>query len=90
MSAKVTFIAAARGSLQRSTIVIPKNTTIKTGQKVFVWTIAEGRARQAFILIGSELETGLEVKSGLEGGETIIVTPPDSLRDGQLVTAKTS
>ena len=90
MSAKVTFMAAIGGSPQRSIIVIPKNTAIKAGHRIFVWTIVDGLARRAFILTGGELETGLEVKSGLEGGETIIVTPPDTLRDGQPVTAKPS
>jgi hypothetical protein len=47
-------------------------------------------ARRVPILTGGELETGLEVKAGLEGAETIIVTPPDNLRDGEPVTAKPS
>jgi RND family efflux transporter MFP subunit len=88
MSAKITFMAAAAGSSQQPIIVIPKSTVIRTGRETFVWTIGSGRAQRVPILIGRELETGLEVKSGLAGGETIIVTPPDNLRDSEPVTSK--
>jgi RND family efflux transporter MFP subunit len=90
MSAKITFMAAAAGSSQQPIVMIPKNTAVKNGRETFVWTISDGVARQVPILIGRELETGLEVKSGLAGGETIIVTPPDNLRNGDPVTVKLS
>ena len=90
MSAKITFMAAAAGSSQQPIIVIPKNTAVKSGHETFVWAISDGMARRIPILVGRELETGLEVKSGLAGGESIIVTPPDNLRDGDPVTAKPS
>jgi RND family efflux transporter MFP subunit len=90
MSAKITFMAAAAGSSQQPIIVIPKSTAIRTGRETFVWTIGGGRAQRVPVLIGRELETGLEVKSGLAGGETIIVTPPDNLHDGEPVTSKAS
>jgi RND family efflux transporter MFP subunit len=88
MSAKITFMAAAASSQQQPVIVIPKSTAIKSGRETFVWTIGDGTARRVPILIGRELETGLEIKSGLAGGETIIVNPPDNLHDGEPVTAR--
>jgi len=90
MSAKITFMAAAAGPSRQPIIVIPKNTAIKSGREIFVWTINGGIAQRVQILTGRELETGLEVKAGLTGGETIIVTAPDSLHDGQPVIAKSS
>jgi RND family efflux transporter MFP subunit len=90
MSAKITFTAVAVGSPQPPVIVIPKNTIIKSGREAFVWVFSGGVARRVPIVIGRELEAGLEVAAGLEGGETIIVTPPDSLREGEVVTAKAS
>ncbi len=90
MSAKITFMAAAASSPQQPIIVIPKNTAIKSSRGTFVWTISGGVARRVPILIGRELETGLEVKGGLAGGESIIVSPPDNLHDGELVMAKPS
>jgi RND family efflux transporter MFP subunit len=88
MSAKITFTAAAGGAAQQPIILIPKNTAIKNGRDTFVWTIREGLARRVPILTGRELESGLEVKSGLDGGETIIVTPPENLHEGQTVSVR--
>jgi RND family efflux transporter MFP subunit len=88
MSAKITFMAAAASSQQQPIIVIPKSTAIKSGRETFVWTVSDGAARRVPILIGRELETGLEIKSGLAGGETIIVNPSDNLHDGEPVAAR--
>ncbi len=90
MSAKITFMETAAGSSQQPMVMIPKNSAIRTGRESVVWIIRDGMARRVSILTGRELETGIEVKSGLGGGETIIVTPPDTLRDGEPVTAKAS
>jgi RND family efflux transporter MFP subunit len=90
MSAKITFLAAAAGSARQPIIVIPKSTIIRNGRETYVWTVDAGSARRVPIVLGRELENGLEVKSGLIGGETLIVTPPDTLRDGEAVSAKQS
>jgi hypothetical protein len=42
------------------------------------------------ILTGREFERGVEVRSGLDGGETVIVAPPVGLTDGQRLASKTS
>ncbi|MGA2409297.1 MAG: efflux RND transporter periplasmic adaptor subunit [Candidatus Binataceae bacterium] len=88
MSAKIIFLAAPVDPSQQPTVIIPKNTAIKTGSESFVWTVRDGIAHRTPIVTGREFENGVEVKSGLGGGENIIVTPPDNLTDGQPVTAK--
>jgi len=88
MSAKITFLAAPATTSQRPLVVIPKNTAITYGRRSYVWIVRDGIARQTPILTGREFESGVEVKSGLSGGETVIVSPPDTLKDGQSVTAK--
>jgi hypothetical protein len=88
MSAKIIFLAAPVSAVQQPIVVIPKNTAIKFGHESFVWIVRDGLAQRVPILIGRELENGVEVKSGLDGGENIIVTPPDNLKDGQPVIAK--
>jgi len=90
MSAKITFMVTANASQPRPITVIPKSAVLKAGREIFVWTIDNGRARRVALVTGRELEAGLEVKSGLAGSEIIIVTPPDNLRDGEVVTAKPS
>ncbi|HJU09500.1 MAG TPA: efflux RND transporter periplasmic adaptor subunit, partial [Candidatus Binataceae bacterium] len=88
MSAKITFMAGATGPQRRPIVLIPKNAAIKSGGETFVWAVTDGNARRIPIILGRELETGLEVRSGLAGGETIVVTPPGNLRDGEPVTTK--
>jgi RND family efflux transporter MFP subunit len=90
MSAKITFMVAAAGSPQQPIIVIPKNTALKDGRETLVWIVEDGVARRVSVLTGRELENGVVVKSGLYGGETIIVAPPDNLREGEPVIAKAS
>jgi hypothetical protein len=42
--------------------------------------------RKTPILRARELETGIEIKQGLKGGESVIVEPKPELRTGQMVT----
>ena len=88
MSAKIIFLAAPITASPQPTVLIPKNTAIKAAGESFVWIVRDGVARRTPIVTGREFENGIEVKSGLDGGESIIVTPPDNLKDGQPVTAK--
>jgi RND family efflux transporter MFP subunit len=90
MSAKITFMIAAGPSQHQPAIVIPKSTAIKSGAETFVWTVRDGIARRVPILLGRELETGVEVQRGLDGGEVIVVTPPANLHDGDPVAIKPS
>jgi RND family efflux transporter MFP subunit len=90
MSAKITFMATAPASPQQPIIVIPKNAAVKSSRETCVWTIRDGLAQRVPILTGRELETGIEVKAGLSGGETIIISPPDNLREGEPLIAKVS
>ncbi|HKV55783.1 MAG TPA: efflux RND transporter periplasmic adaptor subunit [Candidatus Binataceae bacterium] len=90
MSAKIIFLAAPVAASSQPTVVIPKNTVIREGHTSYVWVVRDSVARRVPVLTGREFESGLEVKSGLDGGETVIVTPPESLIDGQPVSAKPS
>jgi hypothetical protein len=42
------------------------------------------------VRLGRDFENGVEAKSGLDGGETIIISPADNLFDGQPVIVKSS
>jgi HlyD family secretion protein len=88
MSAKITFLAAPAAASQQPIVVIPKNTAITSGGQSYVWIVRDGLARQIPVLTGRQFESSVEVKSGLSGGEAVIISPPDSLKDGQPVTAK--
>ena len=88
MSAKITFLAAPAPVSSQPVVTIPKNTAVISGNATYVWIVRGGFARRIPVLTGRQFENSLEVKSGLDGGETVIVSPPDDLKDGQLVSVK--
>jgi RND family efflux transporter MFP subunit len=90
MSAKVTFLARAAGSGRQPVVLAPKNAIVKSGGESFVWLVRDGIARRATLVTGREFEHGVEVKSGLEEGETVIVAPSAGLKDGQRVASRNS
>jgi RND family efflux transporter MFP subunit len=51
---------------------------------------ADGKAQLRPITLGRDYGTEVEVTSGLETGESVIVNPPDSLLDGQKVRVVSS
>ncbi len=90
MSAKVTFVAQPSSRGRQPIILAPKNAIVKNGKQTYVWVVRDGVARQVPILTGREFERGVEVRGGLDGGETVIVAPPVGLTDGQRLASKTS
>lgn len=55
-----------------------------------VWVIEEGRARERAVVRGAVGQERVEIREGLAQGETVIVDPPESLRDGQRVRVRRS
>jgi hypothetical protein len=50
-----------------------------------VWKVAEGRVQRAAIEAG-EVENGrVLIRSGLQGGDRVVLGPVADLREGQLV-----
>jgi multidrug efflux pump subunit AcrA (membrane-fusion protein) len=58
------------------------------GQLTYVFVVAEERARMRLVRIGAVAADGLEVLSGLEPGELVVVAAAEPLRDGQSVEAR--
>ena len=71
-------------------ILVPKNAIVKGGGESFVWLVRDGIARRAPVLTGREFEHSVEIKGGLDDGQTVIVAPPTALIDGKPVFSKTS
>jgi hypothetical protein len=65
--------------------VAGRETVVK---KYFVFTVDDsGKAEQKPIEVSYVNQINIAVRSGLERGETIVVSGQNSLRDGQAVTA---
>jgi hypothetical protein len=51
--------------------------------------VRDGSAYRIAIATGREFQDGIEVRSGLAGGELVIVEPPADLKAGSRVTMTT-
>jgi HlyD family secretion protein len=86
MSAKVTFLASTPTKQETPLVLVPKKALLGDNNPNAVWVVRNGVAVRTPVTTGREFQDGIEVKSGLSGGETVIVVPPPNIRDGQEVT----
>jgi RND family efflux transporter MFP subunit len=86
MSAKVTFQSITTQTAAAPMVLVPKKAIVTEGSANSVWVVRGDTIRQTAIVVGREFQDGVEVKNGLSGGETVIVVPAPTLKDGQEVT----
>ena len=86
MSAKVTFQSIMTQKAAAPMVLVPKKAIVTEGNANSVWVVRTDAAHSVPIVLGREFQDGVEVRNGLSGGETVIVVPPPTLRDGQAVT----
>lgn len=67
---------------RKNAVVVPYEAVCQRGEQEYVFTIENGRAVQNPVVTGYLLERVIEVRSGLEGGETVILSPSDELENG--------
>src|SRR5262249_37065536 len=68
-----------------TTFRVPVNTMIFRAAGMRLAVVKNGVVSLVPVQIGRDFGTAIEVVSGLTGGESIVVNPPDSLADGQAV-----
>ncbi|MFK5920580.1 MAG: efflux RND transporter periplasmic adaptor subunit [Verrucomicrobiota bacterium] len=77
---------------QRKALKVPAQALIERGQMDYVFVASDGKARLRIVRTKDENFHGLtqtpfrEILSGVEVGETVILSPPPELRDGQDVS----
>jgi RND family efflux transporter MFP subunit len=69
-----------------TSLVVPSNTLIFRSAGSQVAIVENNHARLRSITIGRDLGTSLEIVSGLNANDDVIVNPPDALSDGDLVS----
>ena len=87
MSAKVTFQSIMTQTAAAPMVLVPKKAIVTEGNATTVWVVRGDAAHSVPIVLGREFQDGIEVRNGLSGGETVIVAPAPTIRDGQAVTA---
>jgi RND family efflux transporter MFP subunit len=85
MGIKVRFLEDG-GSGAKPTPRIAADGVVRDGDATAVWVVVDGRATRRTVRLGEESDGSFPVLEGLAGGETVIVNPPERLRDGAAVT----
>lgn len=75
---------------ERKAVVVPAAAVVLRGQLDAVFVVEGGNARLRLVRRGKALTREVEALSGLRVGETVIVAPPESLRDGDPVVVEKS
>jgi RND family efflux transporter MFP subunit len=90
MSAKVTFLEPARpvaaSAPATPTVVVPRDAVVtREGETVVFVVGSDGKVQRRPVTTRGESQGQLIVRSGLSGGESVVVRPPETLRAGDAV-----
>lgn len=66
--------------------VVPRSSVTTRDGKSFVFVVANGRAEQRILQTTETLGDEVAVSRGVANGESVVVTPPATLKNGQQVT----
>jgi RND family efflux transporter MFP subunit len=66
-------------------IRVPSDAVIPHGADLEVVVVKDGKAHYQKVVLGRDFGDELEIKAGLEGGETVVLSPEDDLREGDRV-----
>ena len=69
------------------TLSVPTSAVTRFGQMERVFVVADGRAQLRLVKTGATRGERIELLAGAAAGETVVVAPPPTLRDGQAVTS---
>jgi RND family efflux transporter MFP subunit len=73
---------------ERRSLTVPASAVTRFGHMEQVWIITEGRARLRLVRTGERIADRIELLSGADEGERVILQPPAGLRDGDPVNAR--
>ena len=92
MGAKVTFErgTSATAVAVPSRVLVPAAAIVRSSEGTRVWVVANGKASSRSVDVGPTRDDQIEVRSGLEGGENVILTPPANLKEGGKVRVASS
>jgi membrane fusion protein (multidrug efflux system) len=80
---RVSLIYATRDN----TILVPEQSIVPIGEKKFVFTVVDGKAKQVAIRTGERVKTMVEVVEGLKPNDVVVTAGQIKIRDGAAVQA---
>ncbi len=93
MGAKVVFLREAQRpevATARPRVLVPTEALVRVGTETRVWLVRNGRLTGRPVTLGHERGSEVEVEQGLDGGESVVLKPTRTLRDGQPVRVRPS
>ena len=69
-------------------LTVPATAVSVLGQMERVFVVSKGKAQLRLVKTGGRDRDRIEIASGLDEGEHVVVSPPSALRDGQSVETK--
>jgi RND family efflux transporter MFP subunit len=90
MSARVAFLPAGTESTveTRTVLTVPAAAVTERDGRPVVFVVRQGRTALAGVETGSRFGGTIEIRSGLDEGQIVILDPPPRLRDGSRVQPK--
>jgi hypothetical protein len=88
MSVRINFLAEAAKDGTVPRVLAPKTALRGEGENTFVWTVQGEQVRRASVRTGEDFGDAVQITSGLDGGEAVIVSGPDNLHEGMRVKQK--
>ncbi len=87
MSARVSFLPAVSDTTvaNQTAMVIPRAASTSRNDRVVVFRVVEGKAQETPIQIGRQLGDEVEVLTGLDVGDEVILSPAGGLKTGDKV-----
>jgi RND family efflux transporter MFP subunit len=85
MGAKVVFAPAAAGTAAPRRVFVPRNAVVSARGATTVWVIEDGKVRSQPVTLGPDRGDRVEVRNGLAGGETVVLSPSAALAGGSRV-----
>jgi RND family efflux transporter MFP subunit len=71
---------------ERAGLFVPQSAVHEQGQLTFVYVVDGGRARMRLVKLGKTLRDQVELLSGVETGDRVIVSAEGTLNDGQEIS----
>jgi len=86
MSAKVAFLSRELTAAERTPrTAVPKTAVLNRNNQQIIFAVNSGKASLVQVTTGEELGEMVEIKSGLNAGDKIILNPPGRMKSGDRV-----
>jgi len=87
MSARITFLEPLQATAGAAAVLVPRSAVRQSPQGAFAWVLEDGRVHRAPVTTGPEFADQVQVTSGLQGGERVVIGDAPPLEDGQAARA---